>query len=300
MAMGKAALVGTFPDHPITLRPILPMTSNSNVSILNKVAIVTGASGGIGLATARALARAGYVVFGTSRKFVAGIQADGVRMIVCDVRSDVSVADAVAHVAARVGRIDLLVNNAGVGLTGAAEESSIDQVQWLFDTNVYGTIRMTNAVLPFMRQQRSGRIVNLSSILGVIPAPFSAYYSAAKHAVEGYSESLDHEVRRLGIRVVLIEPGMTKSLFDRNAEQADHSIADYNEGRAGVFQWNTEGMKVADKPESVADTILAAVRAPAPKLRYTSGKGVSKTALLRRFVPSAAFDKSLRREMRLP
>src|SRR5690349_3978546 len=116
----------------------------------------------------------------------------------------------------RPGHIDLLVNNAGIGLLGAAEESSTAQAQGLFDVNVFGVLRMTNAVLPAMRLQRKGTIINVSSVLGLIPAPYSALYAATKHAIEGYSESLDHELRTFGIRVALVEPAYTRTSFEEN------------------------------------------------------------------------------------
>ena len=158
--------------------------------------------------------RAGYRVVGTSREAEQGEIRDGVRMIVCDVTSSASVSAAVALAHSELGRIDLLINNAGIGITGAAEESSIEQVQWLFETNFHEVVRVTNAVLPIMRAQGGGRILNVGSGLGLIPAPFSAYYSGAKHAIEGYSESLDHEVRGFGVRVAVIEPGITETSFE--------------------------------------------------------------------------------------
>lgn len=272
------------------------MTSHST----KKVALVTGASGGIGLATARALRHAGYTAYGTGRRVAAGSSVNGVTMIPCDVTSDQSVADAIAIIEGEAGRIDLLVNNAGIGLVGAAEETPIDEARALFDTNLFGVMRMTNAVLPVMRRQRSGRIVNVSSIMGVIPGPFNALYAASKHAVEGYSESLDHEVRTLGIRVVLVEPGMTKSSFEQNAAMPDGRIADYDDARAGALRWFSEGMKTADAPEGVAAAILHAAASASPKPRFAVGKGMARTALLRRLVPSDAFAKSLRKHMQLP
>src|SRR5215210_493926 len=184
--------------------------SNNGTHENRQVAIVTGASAGIGAATARALHAAGYRVFGTYRKAPASRVA-GVEYLVLDVTSDESAKAAVAQVLDQAGRIDLLVNNAGVGLVGGAEESSIEQAKSLFDVNLFGVIRMTNAVLPIMRRQGSGRIVNISSVMGLIPAPFMALYSASKHALEGYSESLDHEIRGSGIRVVLVEPAYTRT-----------------------------------------------------------------------------------------
>src|SRR5438128_727356 len=181
----------------------------------NPVALVTGAAAGIGQATAIALQNVGYRVFGTSRR-PAAERGYGVSMLTCDVTDDASVAKLVDEVLTKAGRIDLLVNNAGVGLLGGAEESSIAQAQALFDVNLFGVLRVTNAVLPAMRRQGKGRIVNLSSVLGFIPAPYSALYSSTKHAVEGYSESLDHELRPFGIRVVLVEPAYARTSFEEN------------------------------------------------------------------------------------
>jgi NAD(P)-dependent dehydrogenase (short-subunit alcohol dehydrogenase family) len=264
-----------------------------------KTAIVTGASTGIGRATAEALARAGYTVFGTSRRQI----SDGpsqVTMLACDVVDDAAVNALVATVLERTGRVDLLVNNAGIGLIGGAEESSLSQVQALFDVNLFGAIRMTNAVLPAMRHRGEGRIVNVSSVLGLIPAPFSAHYSATKHALEGYSESLDHELRAFNIRVSLIEPAYTRSVFEQNALAPDTVLKDYDQARTGALALVRDVMPTADPPEIVADTVVRAATAPRPRRRYTAGKVARQIAMLRRFAPSEVFDKSLRKQMRLP
>src|SRR3954454_23510528 len=173
----------------------------------DRVALVTGASSGIGEAAARALVGAGVTVYGTTRGAPPGERRGDVVFLPLDVTDDESVADAVRQVLDRSGRIDVLVNNAGLGVAGAAEESSVEQARALFETNVFGSIRTTRAVLPHMREQRSGRIINVSSLLGFMPAPYMALYAATKHAIEGYSESLDHEVREHGVRVLLVEPG---------------------------------------------------------------------------------------------
>src|SRR5438067_2008507 len=197
------------------------------------VAIVTGASSGIGLATANTLSSAGFRVFGTSRRAVPE-KSDGITMLTCDVTDDASVSKLVDEVLTETGRIDVLVNNAGIGLLGGAEESSTAQAQALFDVNVFGVIRMTNAVLPAMRRQRNGRIVNLSSVLGLIPAPYSALYASTKHALEGYSESLDHELRSFGIRVVLVEPAYTRTAFEENIVKPDQLLGIYDSARASM------------------------------------------------------------------
>lgn len=263
------------------------------------VAIITGASGGIGEATAQALARAGYRVFGTSRKTPTR-PTPGVEHVACDVSSDDSVEAAIAEVLAKAGRIDLLVNNAGVGLIGAAEESSLEQARSLFDVNVFGVIRTIKAVLPVMRRQRSGRIVNISSVMGLIPAPYFALYGATKYALEGYSESLDHEVRDLGIRVVLVEPAYTRTSFESNLIQADQQLDAYTPARSNAEAVMREVMVNADAPEVVAMAVLKASTAAKPNARYTAGGFARQVSLLRRFVPRSAFDKSLRKQLRLP
>jgi short-subunit dehydrogenase len=254
-----------------------------------KTAFITGASVGIGKAAALALMRAGYRVIGTSRSAKRDEVRDGIRMIACDVTSDESVAVAVALADAELGRIDLLVNNAGFGVTGAAEESSIAQVRALFETNFHGVIRVTNAVLPIMRGQGGGRILNEGSGLGFIPAPYSAYYSATKHALEGYSESLDHEVREFGVRVAVIEPAATKTSFESSTVPADSPLSVYDASRAKYLVAFERAMAVADTAESVAKTIVLAARDKTPRLRYPSGKAARQVAFARRFLPRALF-----------
>jgi short-subunit dehydrogenase len=263
------------------------------------VAIVTGASGGIGEATARALQAAGYRVFGTYRRPPAS-RLPGVEYLACDVTSDEAVQTAVGQVLAKAGRVDLLVNNAGVGLVAGAEESSLVQAKSLFDVNLFGVIRMTKAVLPTMRRQKAGRIVNISSVMGLIPAPFMALYAASKHALEGYSESLDHEIRATGVRVGLVEPAYTRTSFEGNVYQADQQLEVYQSARANAEGVLRDGMKTADTPELVATAVVKAATDANPNRRYAAGRMARQISLLRRFVPASAFDKSLRKQMRLP
>jgi NAD(P)-dependent dehydrogenase (short-subunit alcohol dehydrogenase family) len=261
----------------------------------HNVALVTGASSGIGKATAQALLTAGYRVFGTSRRATSETLG-GVTMLTCDVTDDASVAKLVEEVLAKAGRIDLLVNNAGIGLLGGAEESSTAQAQALFDVNVFGVIRVTNAVLPTMRRQGKGRIVNLSSVLGLIPAPYSALYASTKHAIEGYSESLDHELRAFGIRVVLVEPAYTRTSFEENMTRPDRPVAVYDSVRAGMEMLMRKSVEAGDDPKVVADTVVKAATTALPRRRYAAGKMARQVSFLRRFVPESAFDKSLRKQ----
>ncbi|TIS59921.1 MAG: oxidoreductase [Mesorhizobium sp.] len=276
------------------------MTSQHQLSgSLKKTAIVTGASSGIGRASAEALVRAGFAVFGTSRR-AASNGPYGVTMLACDVTDGEAVAALVSTVLSHTGRIDLLVNNAGVGLLGGAEEFSLEQVHALFDVNLFGVIRMTNAVLPSMRQQGEGRIVNIGSILGVVPAPYSAHYSAVKHALEGYSESLDHELRAFNIRVSVIEPAFVRTVFDQNGIEPDTLLKEYDQARAGFRALLADVMPKADRPEVVADVVVKAATDARPRRRYTAGKAARQVSLLRRFAPAEIFDKTLRKQFRLP
>lgn len=261
------------------------------------VALVTGASSGIGLVTAQLLAKAGYRVFGTSRRETA--HSEGVTTLICDVTDDASVRKMVDDVVQSTGRLDLVVNNAGIGLLGAAEDSSIAQVTRLFDVNVFGVARVVNAVLPIMRSQKRGRIINVSSAQGLIPAPFSAYYSATKHALEGYSESLDHEVRNFGIHVVLVEPGVTHTSFEENMTRPDQPLAPYDRERSRMEQLMRTWIATGDAPQLVAETIFKAATATKPKLRYAAGRQSSQVPLLR-FLPEALVDKFLRKFYNLP
>lgn len=260
-----------------------------------RVALVTGASSGIGAAAAQQLAAAGFIVYGTSRRGDMGAHR-AFPLLKLDVTDDASVQAAVDALQAREGHIDLLVNNAGIGITGAAEESSMAQVQALFDTNFHGVVRVTNAVLPLMRARGRGRILNVGSVLGLIPAPFSAYYSATKHALEGYSESLDHELRGLGIRVCVIEPGATTTAFESSTAAADRPLPAYAALRASNHAAFARVMAAADTPDTVAQVIVQAALDPQPLPRYACGKAARQAAFARRFLPRPLLDKMLHKQ----
>jgi short-subunit dehydrogenase len=260
-----------------------------------QVAVVTGASSGIGEAAARELVGAGFTVYGTSRKATAGEKRGGVVFLTLDVTDDQSVAGVVQEVLDRSGRIDVLVNNAGVGVSGAAEESSIEQARAVFEINLFGSIRITRAVLPHMREQGSGRIINVSSVLGFIPAPFMALYAATKHAIEGYSESLDHEVREQGVRVLIVEPAYTRTSFDANAVAVDEPLALYARRREAADVLIAAAVKAGDEPSVVGKAIVAAATDTRPKLRYPAGTAARRVSKLRRYAPSAMFDKQIRK-----
>jgi len=260
-----------------------------------QVALVTGASSGIGKEAALALVKAGFDVVGTSRDTSRVTPLEGVRFLDLDVASDTSATAAVQQVMERFGRIDILVNNAGVGSVGAAEEGSIAQAQEVFEINVFGVMRMVKEVLPHMRARGRGRIINLSSVQGFIPAPYMAVYGASKHAIEGYSQSLDHEVRQYGIRSLLVEPAYTRTGFEGKRMQPDVPLQVYAQQRQTFDRVMAAAFKDGDDPAVVAQVIVAAATDPKPKLRYTAGTLAGRASTLRRLVPARAFDRQIRK-----
>jgi short-subunit dehydrogenase len=187
-----------------------------------------------------------------------------------------------------------------MGIVGGADETSLAQTEHLFDVNFFGILRMTNAVLPAMRSQRNGRIINIGSLLGLIPSPYNAIYSASKHAIEGYTESLDHELRTFGIRAVVLEPSYTNTAFEENKVKPDRPLPIYDQLRAATEAFMLASVRKGDAPEIVAQTVLVAAKADRPKRRYPAGKMARQVQMLRSFVPEEAFDKSLRKQAGLP
>lgn len=264
-----------------------------------KIAIVTGASSGIGEATAYALVNEGYKVYGTARNPNSQNKNLTYTMLPLDINNEDSIHSFVQEVIKREGKIDLLVNNAGVGLMGPIEETSMKQIRSVFETNVFGTILLTKSVLPHMRNNGSGTIVNISSVVGLIPFPGMGIYSASKHAIEGFSEALNHEVRSFNIRSILIEPAFTKTKFENNSVHGDETISDYDSFRDHINTVIETTMKTAESPETIAQTVVKAITAKNPKLRYAGSPSAGKLLFLRKFVPGKAFDATFRKQLKL-
>jgi NAD(P)-dependent dehydrogenase (short-subunit alcohol dehydrogenase family) len=264
---------------------------NRTMTSHKQVALVTGASSGIGQATAELLAAHGFTVFGTSRTPIQDKRS--YTWLPLDVRSDDSVQAAVQSLLAQAGRIDLLVNNAGYLQFGAIEESSIADAQAQFDTNLFGVIRMVKAVLPVMRQQGSGRIINISSIVGHIAAPYGGLYAASKFALEGLSESLSAEVRQFGVSVALVEPSYVNTPLV--TQPPTNLIADYTAGRQIAQQSLATNAKQGLEPGAVACVILRAATTSRPRLRYPVGLDGTIALLLQRLLPESAFEALKRR-----
>ncbi len=263
-----------------------------------KVVLVTGVSSGIGRATAELLARKGYKIFGSVRSLENAQAIEGVTLLRIDVRDDVSIKAAVDRVLQQESRIDILINNAGYSIVGAVEETSPEEAKAIFDTNVIGVLRMSRAVLPVMRAQGDGRIINLSSVLGFLPAPFMGIYAATKHAVEGLSESLDHEVRNFGIRVVLIQPSFTRTGLDTNAAPTAQRLPAYTDQFKRTITAVTTKIQAAPEPMKVAERILQSIEQPY-QMRRPGDKKATLLSKLRRFMPAGPVDKSLRKEFAL-
>ncbi|WP_210425425.1 SDR family NAD(P)-dependent oxidoreductase [Novosphingobium sp. SG720] len=198
----------------------------------------------------------------------------------------------------RCGRIDVLINNAGVSLAGPVEATSDAEALALFDTNLFGALRMTRAVLPTMRQQSSGMIINISSVLGFLPGPFMGLYASSKHALEGLSESLDHEVRGFGIRVVLVQPGFTNTSLDANATLTQEPLPAYESALQSSLTAVQRQIAEGAAPSSVAAEILAAI-AGNHRLRRPVGSGARMLSVLRRFAPSPLLDRGIRKTFAL-
>ena len=262
------------------------------------VALVTGVSSGIGRATAELLSERGFRVFGTMRR-PGETDSRNVELVQLDVRDEESVATCVRTVLDRASRIDALVNNAGYALIGSLEETSTEEAKELFETNFFGVLRMNRAVLSIMREQRQGRIAIIGSVAGFVPMPYQGIYAATKHALEGYSESLDHEVRQFGIRVSVIEPGFTRTAMAQNAQIAGQTLAAYATGRRHVIDAVQQSTTQGEDPVRVASVVLEALTSRSPRLHYPAGYRARLISGLRKFVPTRLFDKVLRRQFGL-
>lgn len=265
---------------------------------MSPVVLITGASSGIGEATAVRLAAAGFTVYGAARRVDRMAALPGVIPIAMDITDDAQVAAAVDRVISEQGRIDVLINNAGYAQYGPVEDTSIDAARRQFEVNLFGLARLTQLVIPHMRTQGSGRIVNISSMGGRIYTPLGAWYHATKHALEGWSDCLRVELKPQGIDVVIIEPGSITTEFTEVL--TDHS-ADVSTPYSGLNQKVARTMadprfrSKSSPPSLIADTILKALEAPKPKARYMAGYLAKPMWRLRRFGGDGLYDRAVSR-----
>jgi NAD(P)-dependent dehydrogenase (short-subunit alcohol dehydrogenase family) len=276
------------------------MESSTN----QKVAIVTGSSTGIGYETSIALAREGFVTYATMRnlnkseniKSVASKENLPIHIKQLDVTDDVSVKNAVEAILSKEGRIDILVNNAGYGLNGAFEDLAMDEIKAQYETNVFGLIRTTQAVLPTMRRQKSGTIVNISSGAGRFGFPGGSAYVSTKFAVEGLSESISYELEPFGIKVVIVEPGVIRTNFGNGlvvAKKSQDPNSPYSQTMQKIAKSFEELMKNSSPPELVANVVLKAVKDENPNLRYLAGNDVEQWLGAKRNMSDEEFYKMM-------
>ncbi len=249
--------------------------------------LVTGASSGIGAATAELLARRGFRVWGASRRGGGRDAPPGVRWVAMDVRDEASVRDAVAKVLAEAGRLAGAVCNAGTGIFGSVEEVPIELARELFETNFFGTLRTLRAVLPSMRAQGSGRVVVVGSLAGRAPIPFQAHYSASKAALDALVLSLRNELHGTGVLASLVEPGDVATPFNDAMHWGDPAASAYGERLRRVEQVVRESLPRAPGPEGVARQVHRALTARRPRARYTAGADARLVPLGRRLLPDA-------------
>ncbi|MDL2223061.1 SDR family NAD(P)-dependent oxidoreductase [Bacteroidales bacterium OttesenSCG-928-M11] len=265
---------------------------------MKTVVLITGASSGIGKCAAEYLIKKGFVVYGAARSTdkMEGLVQLGGNAIYMDVTSGESTAEGINSILKKEGRIDCLINNAGYGLYGSVEEVSIEDAKKQMDVNLFGLARLTQLVLPIMREQKSGRIINISSIAGKITSPMGAWYFASKHAVEGFSDSLRQEVKPFGIDVVIIEPGGVKSewssigrsyLMERSQGGPYEDLATKI---AGYFPFVDEENS---DPVIIAELIYKAITAKRPKTRYIGGARALELLIAKKLLSDRLFDDAV-------
>ena len=261
------------------------------------IVLVTGATSGIGHATAALFAERGFNVIGTYRdEATVPDNVEGVRL---DVTDDASVGRVVGEILTRHGRVDIVINNAGYGLFGAVEETSIVEAQRQLDVNFWGAVRVTQQLLTSMRKRRQGRIINVSSMLGLMPIPFHAFYVASKHALEGYTESLALELAPYDVKAILIEPGYVNSRFFDNSVEAERLNPAYGAERTTVLDAMRERLRRGSSPSTIAKVIHEAATVASPAPRYTAGAGAGLFKATRALLPTSAFDFVVRRSFGL-
>ena len=282
---------------------------DSSSSFNNKVAVVTGSSTGIGYETSLMLARNGFQTYGTMRKLeeekskplteVAKNENLQLQVIELDVDNDKSVTDAINTIVDERKRIDVLINNAGYALGGALEDSSMNEIKAQFETNFFGAVRVMKAVLPVMRRQGAGKIVNITSMGGRISIPLSSSYHGSKFALEGLSESIQYELEPFGIKIILIEPGAVGSNFWKNikiAKSSSDSNSQYTQFGNKILKAFKEMEEDVISPSVVAKVILEAVTSDNPQLRYIVGEDASKTIEARKNMSDKEFGNLIKKQ----
>jgi NAD(P)-dependent dehydrogenase (short-subunit alcohol dehydrogenase family) len=278
-----------------------------------KVAVVTGSSSGMGYETSLILARNGFHAYATVRKLegegsnqiidIAKNENLPLQVIQLDVNDDKSVTDAVNRIAKEKGRIDVVVNNAGYDLMGALEETSMDEIKGQFETNFFGAVRVMQAVIPMMRKQGEGIIVNVTSVGGRITFPLNSPYHATKFALEGLSESMQYELEPLGIKIIVIEPGGVGSNFLKNLKMASNTSdplkSPYRSMQSSISEYFKTMVTKPNRPSEVAKVILQAVTMDNPDFRYVVGKDAAMALESRRNMSDRELQNVMKKQINL-
>ena len=285
-----------------------------NASPDQSVAIVTGSSSGIGFETSLILARNGFYTYATVRKLddgsipitdIAKKEDLSLQTIQLDVNNEQSVIDGVNRISEEKGRIDVVVNNAGYALMGALEETSMDEIKALFETNFFGAVRVMQAVIPMMRKQRKGKIVNVTSVAGRIALPLNSVYHGTKFALEGLSESIQYELESFGIKIILIEPGGVASKFIKNLKMATVKASDPTKSPyRRIENRMLEAFKKIEqngmRPSEVAKVILDVVTSEDPQLRYLVGNDAATIMEARKSMSDREFENMRKKQFGIP
>jgi short-subunit dehydrogenase len=262
------------------------------MELKGKTVLVTGASSGIGLLVASKLHENGYQVIGTSRSPEKNQAKLPFKLLPLDLNDDYSIASFDGQLFSEIKTLDVLINNAGYLVNGLAEETPIALGKQQFETNFWGTIKLTNELLPYFRRQKHGKIITLGSLLGLVGLPNTAYYTASKHALEGYFKSLRFELNQFNIKVVMVEPISFKTNIGESATIATGTIRDYDTFRKKVIAYTKKSFDNAPDPAPVINTLLQTVMDINPKFSYPVGKGSSIVLLLQHFAYKV-FEKSV-------
>lgn len=245
--------------------------------------LITGASSGFGLLIANQLHKSGFIVIGTSRNPEKNAATVPFKMIALDLDSEQSITTFSERLFKETTQLDVLINNAGFYVSGIAEETPIELGRQQLETNFWGTIKVTNAILPHFRKQKSGKIITISSIIGLVSFPNTAYYAASKHALEGYFKSLRYELNEFNIEVAMIEPAAFKTNVIANSTAASNKIADYNSLRNKIKKFSDELVTNAEDPILVVENVIKVIQTKKPKFRNIVGKGSSTLINMQHF-----------------
>lgn len=271
---------------------------------MKKVILITGASSGIGKDSALELLRQGHIVYGAARrldKMTELIESGGVA-IQMDITKPLEVKDGVDRIVEEEGRLDVLINNAGFGVFGFVENTPLNEVKAMFDVNYWGTLNCIRTVLPIMRKQRNGRVINVSSVIGRCSMAVFGFYASTKYAIEAMSDALRQEVKGFGIDIVVVEPGPFKTGFDEVAMNSIHSLEESNAYAAKMIKFKdyfTNLYKRAKGPEKVIATIVKGVNSKKPKTRYKVGFEAVSGPIIKNGLPDRIFDKLVLKQLKI-